>query len=48
MNREVHVRFWIRGFNSNISSTVTFSHPGAETGPKGRTVRPVTWNMIWV
>ena len=48
MNGDVHVRFWIGGFNGNISSTITLSHPGAEKGSKGLTVRQERRHMIWV
>jgi len=39
MNGDVHVRFRIRGFDGNISPTVTLSHPGAAYGSKGLAVR---------
>lgn len=39
MSGDAHVRFWSRGLNGNICSIVTLSHPGAEDGSKGLTVR---------
>jgi hypothetical protein len=41
MKEDFHVRFWNRGMNGNIHSTVTLSHPGAVSGSKGLVVRQV-------
>jgi len=46
MKRDLHVRFWSRGMNGNIHSTVTLSHPGAVSGSKGFAVRKGRRYMI--
>jgi hypothetical protein len=46
MKGDFHVRFWSRGMNGNIYSTVTLSHPGAVSGSKGLAVRQRTRYMI--
>lgn len=48
MNGDVHVRFWIGGWNGNICSTVTLSHPGAVSGSKGLAVRQWKRYVSWV
>jgi hypothetical protein len=39
MKGDFHVRFWSRGMNGNIHSTVTLSHPESVAFFKGFTVR---------
>jgi hypothetical protein len=46
MKGDFHVRFWSRGLDGNIYSTVTLSHPGAVKGSKGLSVRQERRYMI--
>ena len=46
MKGDFHVRFWIRGMNGNIHSTVTLSHPDTANGFKGLAVRQGRRHMI--
>jgi len=46
MSGDAHVRFWNRGLNGNVRSTITLSHPGAVNGSKGLAVRQERRYMI--